>query len=59
MIDIVEGRTKESVHKIFKKLTKDQRDEVKKKYRDMWDAIIYGAKKHFKKPFIVTTTSIC
>ena len=40
VIDVVEGRTKESVDKLCYKLTKDQRDEVKTISTDMWDAFI-------------------
>lgn len=49
VIDVVEGRTKESVDKLCNKLTKDQRDDVKTICTDMWDAFIYGAKTHFEK----------
>jgi transposase len=49
VIDVVEGRTKESVDKFFNKLTKDQRDDVKTICTDMWDAFIYGTKTHFEK----------
>ncbi len=49
VIDVVEGRTKESVDKLCNKLTKDQRDEVKTICTDMWDAFIYGAKNTLRK----------
>jgi transposase len=52
IIDVVEGRTKESVDKLCNKLTKDQRDNVKTICTDMWDAFIYGAKTHFEKAFL-------
>lgn len=48
VIDVVEGRTKESVDKLCSQgLTEEQRKEVKTVCTDMWDAFIYGAKKYF------------
>jgi transposase len=47
VIDVVEGRTKESVAELCQKLSLDQRSEVKTVCTDMWDAFIYGAKEFF------------
>jgi len=47
VIDVVEGRTKESTDKLCLTLSQEQRDEVKTICTDMWDAFIYGAKTHF------------
>jgi transposase len=49
VIDVVGGRTKESVDKLCNKPSKDQRDNVKTICTDMWDPFIYGAKTHFEK----------
>lgn len=49
VIDVVEGRTKESVDALCQKLSDEQRDDVKTVCTDMWDAFIYGAKKYFPK----------
>lgn len=48
VIDVVEGRTKQSVDNLCNKLTIEQRNDVKTICTDMWDAFIYGAKTHFK-----------
>lgn len=49
VIEVVEGRTKESVDNLCKQgLSQSQRDDVKTICTDMWDAFIYGAKSHFK-----------
>jgi len=49
VIEVVEGRTKESVDKLCKEgLSEAQRDDVKTICTDMWDAFIYGAKSYFK-----------
>ena len=48
VIDVVGGRTKESVDKLCKDaLSEDQRAEVKTVCTDMWDAFIYGAETYF------------
>ncbi|MFT3751503.1 MAG: transposase [Paludibacter sp.] len=48
VIEVVEGRTKESVDKLCKNaLSEVQRADVKTVCTDMWDAFIYGAKVHF------------
>ena len=47
VIDVVAGRTKESVDKLCNTLSKEQRDEVKTVCTDMWDAYIYGAQTYF------------
>lgn len=47
VIDVVEGRTKESVDELCQKLSEEQRADVKTVCTDMWDAFIYGAKKYF------------
>lgn len=47
VIDVVEGRTKESTDKLCLTLTEEQRQDVKTICTDMWDAFIYGAKKYF------------
>lgn len=48
VIEVVEGRTKESVDKLCNQgLTVEQRLEVKTICTDMWDAYIYGSKKYF------------
>lgn len=48
VIDVVEGRKKESVDKLCQNsLTASQRAEVKTICTDMWDAFIYGATKYF------------
>ena len=48
VIDVVGGRTKESVDKLCKNaLSEDQRAEVKTVCTDMWDAFIYGAETYF------------
>lgn len=48
VIEVVEGRTKESVDKLCKDtLSQAQRADVKTVCTDMWDAFIYGAKTHF------------
>ena len=49
VIEVVEGRTKESVDTLCKSLTQKQRDEAKTICTDMWDAYIYGAKNYFPK----------
>lgn len=49
VIDVVEGRTKSSVDKLCKSLSKEQRDDVKTICTDMWDAFIYGSNKYFEK----------
>ena len=64
VIDVVEGRTKESVDKLCNKLTKDQRDNVK--YVPTCGMLLYMEQKHtLKKAFhfhygaiSVTTKSI-
>lgn len=49
VIEVVEGRTKESVDKLCKEgLSEAQRDDVKTICTDMWDPFIYGAKSYFK-----------
>ena len=48
VLDVVEGRTKESVDKLCNvSLSEEQRKEVKTVCTDMWDAYIYGAKTYF------------
>jgi transposase len=50
VLDVVEGRTKESVDKLCKIcLSEEQRREVKTICTDMWDPYIYGAKTYFPK----------
>lgn len=49
VIDVVEGRTKESTDKLCRTLTEEQRGDVKTICTDMWDAFIYGAKTYFPK----------
>jgi transposase len=49
VIDVVEGRTKESVDKLCQKLTIEQRKEVKTVCTDMWEPFIYGAKTYFEQ----------
>jgi transposase len=49
VLDVVEGRTKESVDKLCEiTLSEEQRKEVKTVCTDMWDAYIYGATTYFK-----------
>lgn len=48
VIDVADGRTKESVDKLCTKaLTEEQCKSVKTVCTDMWDAFIYGAKEYF------------
>ena len=48
VIEVVEGRTKESVDKLCKEgLSEAQRNDVKTICTDMWDPFIYGSKKYF------------
>jgi transposase len=48
VIDVVEGRTKESVDKLCQKLTVEQRKEIKTICTDMWKPFIYGARTYFE-----------
>ena len=48
VIEVVEGRTKESVDKLCKEgLSEAQRGDVRTICTDMWDPFIYGAKNYF------------
>lgn len=59
VIDVVGGRTKESVDKLCKDaLSEDQGAEVKTVCTDMWDAFIYGRKPIFRMLYIAMTTFI-
>lgn len=49
VIEVVEGRTKESVNTLCESLSVEQRKEVKTICTDMWDAYIYGANNYFTK----------
>lgn len=48
IIDVMEGRTNESVDNLCNKLSQGQRDDVKTVCTDMWGPYIYGAKEYFK-----------
>ena len=49
VIDVVEGRTKESVDNLCTSLTEEQRAEVKTICTDMWEPYIYGSTTYFPK----------
>lgn len=49
VIEVVEGRTKESVDTLCESLSVEQRKDVKTICTDMWDAYIYGVNNYFTK----------